>query len=274
MSASATGTAGADAIRPRKIGILGFGPTLNEAPFADPSWELWGMNGLHRILPKGVREDRFSLWFELHTQAFLEWHGPASNIGRQQLDWLEKPHPFPILHHEQRADWPMSERFDIDRCIAVGRDYFTSSVAYEIAWALVEVRRAMQGDEADARPLVEEVGVWGIDLVHGTEWEDQRPCAEYWLGLLEGHGIKVHIPEGSALFKTPFRYGYDEVNPLYLEVMGILDKLDENVTKGIADCQKRIDADTRRMHSNDGAHQAANEIREALKKHLRGARLI
>jgi hypothetical protein len=255
--------------RPRKIAILGFAETVHDAPFSDPSWEIWGMNGVHRILTK-VPEERFSLWFEIHTLAYLEWHGPASKIDRQQLDWLEKPHPFPILHHEERADWPSSKRLPIEQCVELGRDYFTSTVAYELAFVL------WQREIGDRE--IDEVGIWGIDLVHGTEWAEQRPCAEYWIGKLEGPDsrsplTKITIHPRSALLKTPFRYGHDEVDPVWLDTMHLLDEVDRQVTEGTKKIQLEIDQLTRKMHANDGAHQAATVIREQLAKWPRGGRI-
>jgi len=70
-----------------RVGILGFSKAVQDAPFADPSWTLWGMNGLWRVLDK-VPPERFSRWFEPHTPAFLEEYGVRANIGTQQQDWL------------------------------------------------------------------------------------------------------------------------------------------------------------------------------------------
>jgi len=57
---------------------------------------------------------------------------------------------------------------------------------------------------------VDEIHLYGIDLLCDGEYEYQRPNAEYLIGVARGKGIKVHIPEESALCKFDHRYGYED----------------------------------------------------------------
>ena len=47
----------------------------------------------------------------------------------------------------------------------------------------------------------DEIGLWGVDMKAEDEYAYQRPNIEYWLGIAEGKGIKVHIPEASPILK-------------------------------------------------------------------------
>ena len=57
--------------------------------------------------------------------------------------------------------------------------------------------------------------VWfnGVDMAMETEYQHQRPCCEYLIGLARGTGIQVDVPETSSLLKSPWLYGYDAQQP-------------------------------------------------------------
>src|SRR5437899_2348017 len=55
----------------------------------------------------------------------------------------------------------------------------------------------------------ETIALYGIDCAAGSEYELQKPCLEAWLSLAMGRGVEVIVPPMSALFKTPFLYGYE-----------------------------------------------------------------
>ncbi len=46
-----------------------------------------------------------------------------------------------------------------------------------------------------------EIALYGIDVSPDDEWSYQRACIEYLVGIAIGKGIKVTIPESSALLK-------------------------------------------------------------------------
>ena len=75
-----------------------------------------------------------------------------------------------------------------------GRDYFTSSPAFMLAVA------GLEG--------FEEVHLYGINLAIGDEYFFEKACCEWWIGLLEGKGVKVYVPSASSLLKQYRRYGY------------------------------------------------------------------
>ena len=58
------------------------------------------------------------------------------------------------------------------------------------------------------------IGLCGVDIaldgVTGeTEYAHQRPSVEYYIGLAEGRGIEIVIPEVSELLRCGYLYGWD-----------------------------------------------------------------
>lgn len=174
----------------KKIAIVGFAQTnRDQAPFNDPSWEIWTMNDAWSWIPRATR------WFELHSDYIYEWElrRPA-----RHLEFL-KEFQGPVYLLEARADMPNSVRFPIEQAIqTIGYPYLTSSVAYMLALAIME------------RPA--EIGIWGIELATRSEYEEQRPCVEYLMGLAAGRGIPVYLPDNCLLRSGPM-YGRGSANP-------------------------------------------------------------
>ena len=161
----------------KRIAIVGFAQTTNHlTPFDDPSWCIVTMNEYYRYAK------RSDLHIEIHQeQDYL----PESVPG--YIEWLRSC-PIPIFMQHHSRDIPMSVRFPIEHVIdRWGVDYFTCTVAFEIAWAIEQ-----QPDE---------IGLWGVDLAVGSEYFFERPCAEFWLGVCKGLGIRVTIPKGAALLR-------------------------------------------------------------------------
>jgi len=187
-----------------KLAIVGFSQsTMGKAPFGDPTWVIAGLNQLGRYLP------RADFWFELHQRAVFE--GDIVR-GTDYVQWL-KDAPFPVFMEAddydagRLTDFRQAVRFPIEECTrlvgalyrpdgtAVPLDYYESTIAMEIAWG------CLMG--------FKEIGIWGVDLIIGEEWDYQKPNTEFWLGFCQARGIKLTLPEESALLKpSPRRYGH------------------------------------------------------------------
>ena len=70
-----------------------------------------------------------------------------------------------------------------------------------------------------------QIGLWGVDMAqHGvkqghagwftSEYARQRPSVEYWLGVAEGMGIDVTVPDESDILKCSVIYGYHTTHPM------------------------------------------------------------
>ena len=64
---------------------------------------------------------------------------------------------------------------------------------------------------AHARKLYGEytIGIFGIDLIVGTEYFVQKACVEKYIGEACGRGIQILLPPETALCKQEYRYGYE-----------------------------------------------------------------
>lgn len=205
-----------DGVTPRKkIALVGFASsTRGMAPFNDPEWAIVGMNQLNRHIP------RADAWFEIHKE-----YNNAVVPGTDHEGWL-RDCGIPVLMAERVPSLPTSMAYPIARLTEKFSDYFTSTVAYMVAWAVDHIDRAVEArietvwsggkgaSAADFQALMKSlyaeytIGIYGIDLVVGEEYTWQRPCAEYHLGQALARNITVHIPRQSALLTQRYRYGY------------------------------------------------------------------
>jgi hypothetical protein len=228
--------------RRTKVALVGFASsTRMMAPYDDPTWEIWGMNQLYRYLP------RFDRWFEIHHRAqFL-----ADTVrDTDYISWLREA-KVPIYMNPEESpypDIPYGVRFPIERTQALspsGRDYFTSTIAFMISLAVLEG--------------FEEIGLWGIDLIVNEEYVNQKPCAEWWLGFAEARGVKIHLPQESALLKQWHRYGAPEPD------LGIRSWW---LTKRLMAYQKNREDYITQLNQVDGATEEIKALVTAINDHV------
>ncbi len=191
----------------RRIAILGTAPsTRDQAPFHDPTFlgEFWSLNDAWQVFP--VKEGW--TWFDLHPR---EWYtGP--NRPPNHLEWLRQS-KVPIYMWQTFPDIPASIPYPFDEMCRLfpgatarwsqgpqgaklekDRGYLTSSIAEMLALAISQMKA---GDE---------IWLWGVDLAADTEYFRQRSGTEYLLGVAQGRGIKIVLPDACPLLKGPF-YG-------------------------------------------------------------------
>jgi hypothetical protein len=205
-------------------------------------------------------EERFTLWFDMHSREYTRAYGQAAGFGDAQEKWLQAEHPFPIFMLDEAPDFPSVRAFPLADVIDhFNRDYFTSTVAYAIAYAA-------------SLPDVAELGLWGIDLAHASEYAAQRPCAEYWIAKAEAAGIVVTIHERSALLRQRHRYGYEDPNPLLGDLRAALSEQAEGLVKAIERDQGDVARATAQAHTNDGALQVVRALLSRLELWERGGR--
>lgn len=220
-----------------KVAIIGFAnSTRGMAPYDDPEYEIWGLNQIYRWIP---REDRH---FEIHAN-FLD----AVAEGTDHMEWLKKC-PIPVYMTQHHAEIQNSVAYPVEKLAAEYGDYFTSTIAYEIALAIHEGFTT--------------IALYGIDLIVGEEYDYQKACAEYYLGIAMGKGCTVIIPQASALLKSTYRYGFQrepDFGPLKLSVLkSRLNELMEERHKLLT-----------QIHGVEGAIMEAKRWHEFLEVHMR-----
>lgn len=191
---------------PRKIAILGnAGTSVGDAPYDDKSWKIWDMSANFQY------KRRYDLWFEIHTVDVLEAYA-TPEYAKMYFDFLNGSgaaliagHPSP--HWPDAQMYPLAEvmrHFGDDRRI---EDYFTCTFAYMMAFAILQHDK----EKAVDGPGIAEIGLWGVDMAVDEEYSHQKPCAEYWIGIARGRGIKVYVAPESPICRVNAPYGFDNL---------------------------------------------------------------
>lgn len=253
----------------KKWAICGFASSSrHRMPLDDPSWVIMAMNQLYRHIP------RLDVEWDIHRN----WR--EDNVKDTDHPWWLSRCEIPVIMIEQEPSIPTSCRFPIERMKEKFSDYFTSTVAFMLAWTIdhidrdVEARLPIMGAPSNAlvahaqiQALYGEytIGVFGIDMIVGTEYDYQKACCEYLIGQASARGIVVLLPPETALCKQLWRYGY-EAEPqamLGLAEMG-------QRAQSIRERMNRINAELRTL---DGALQEREYDIELTRLRIRGGEI-
>jgi len=166
-------------------------PDFKQMTIDDPDWmkdyDIWGINdgfGKASHIP-------FTHWFEIHDPSNYDV------TEARQLRWMQNTN-LPLYAHQKMLDalrmkngrlFPYAEIMH-----KLDTSYFTSTIAWLMGFAL-------------SREKYKRIDVLGVDMKHATEYEQQRPCMEYWIGYGKGLGIDVRIPPTSTLLGDGMLYG-------------------------------------------------------------------
>jgi hypothetical protein len=167
--------------------IFGLGPSARDFPGREsPSDRIYALGW------DMENRDRADEVFEMHKTV-----GVGGDHAELYLEWL-KTTDRRIWMQEPRPEYPTSEKYPLHSVQGLtGRDYFGSSVAYMIAYALLDMQH--------------EIRLWGVDLTRSI-YDHQRPNLEWLIGFAEGRGVEVEVSKGGRLMTLPWtsgkRYGW------------------------------------------------------------------
>lgn len=191
--------------RPRQIAIVGYAEETRDMVHGlSEDVEIWGINAAHYFTyrtdsdgtPVLMTKARPTNWFQLHPREWKSTKGDVTGyFGRpkEHMDFLKK-FDGTVWLQKTDPDIPNGKRFPLEEITrASGRSYFTSTFAYQLG--LLWYQHVVEKDP------VERLYVYGVNLSSMDEYIHQKPCVEYWLGRLEEAGVRVIIPDGSALMK-------------------------------------------------------------------------
>jgi hypothetical protein len=179
---------------PRKVAVVGrCYSTRSDAPWRDPSWELWTLAWDPVPVTARIFETHQNFRMYMGSQEEGDFH-----VGGLRMSKV------PVYMLDKQPDIPMSVAIDMDAVTKLvgktvqGTPYIESSIGWMMAQALLELQ---PGDR---------IGIWGVDLHCESEYAYQKPNLEYLIGLARGRGIKVYIPPQSALCTHAYGvpYGY------------------------------------------------------------------
>ena len=262
----------------RKIAICGFASSSRHLmPIDDPEWIIGGMNQLYRHIA------RADYWFDIHSN----WQD--GNVpGTDHYGWLQQC-GIPVFMVEPPADIPTGCRYPVEKLVAhFGVDYSTSSVSFMFQWAIYEIEKevdrllALQpvtgtmADVAVERKRLAStftLGVYGIDLVVGDEYDFQKSCAEHWLGYANALGIHVYLPPQTALLKQRWRYGYQAEPDEGILRISDLGLRQTDLNKRFDRLQAKYNATIAEMQAIDGARQEVQHHLNVIDLRLKGAEI-
>ena len=164
-----------------KVAILGTAPSVVRAPFADESWEIWGVSP--------VQFPRLDRWVEIHDEALLR-----REDHKAYWDWLIAQTK-PIYMQKVFSEIPASREYPLKAVTDRFGDWFlTSSVSYALALAMIEGAT--------------EIALWGVDMATGTEYGAQKAGCRFFIQMARIHGINVTVAKESELLVPGKMYGY------------------------------------------------------------------
>jgi len=228
----------------RKVALVGSASSsLGQTPWDDESFEIWGL--AWRSLK---RADRV---FDLHPVNEDRKRVPGNYV--EHLNAYQCPVYLQSKHPEvpNSVTYPLQEVKEFLQSADPNADpnYFVSSIAYMLALAMYEA--------------VDAIYLYGIDLIDEEEYAHQRPNTEYLIGLARGLGIRVYIPEQSALTKYTHMYGYEQsVNE------GII--TEKILEERMSQYKQRMERALAEAHTCDGAMQECKGLITILKHYRRG----
>ena len=246
-----------------KVCIVGCASSRNKVPWDDSDMEFWGVNNL--FLSESNRP--WSRWYEVHfidkdeKGKFRRRFNNSINSeplvfrGQKVDNYIEDlgKLPIPVYMQQLWPEVPNAVQYPIQDILkAFPRAYFTNTISYQMALAIMEGFK--------------EIHIYGVDMAVSSkillsdEYSHQRPSCEYFLGIAEGMGIKVYIPDSSDLLKARFLYGFQE--PQATAFDNKLDDMVNNISGQINKADAQINELTRKREQGVGARLAVLEIKK------------
>lgn len=219
-----------------KVALVGSAPSsCRIAPYNDSSWQIWGCSpGLYGVAP------RVTEWFELHLwEPGAPWFSPEycqwlGNLPKRNVRlWVGAP----------IGDLPGSEVLPAEDLLAEfdPQGWFCSSSLF---WMMAS---------AISRGATK-IGLWGVDMAAGEEYEMQRAGLHYLAYIARSRGIEVGVPKESDLFTPRFRYGVDEWTHAFRKTRARRAELEDRLRQAEATAQQATNA----VHFLKGAIEDVN----------------
>lgn len=192
----------------KHIAILGLGPSLDQymeqtkraggrSRFCD---ETWAINALGDVFAC----DLVFHMDDVRIQEIRAEAAPQSNIAAM-LRWL-KTSKTPVVTSRPHAGYPATVAYPIEDVLNhLGHDYFNSTAAYAVAYAI--------------HVGATKVSLFGMDFTYPNvhDAEKGRACVEFWIGQAQARGIEIALPQTTTLLDACYPrasrlYGYDTLD--------------------------------------------------------------
>ena len=114
-----------------KIAIVGFTSSNQLAPWDDPTFQIWLCNNLHQFVP-----DSWHRLYDLHDDETIKEDVPHEAFLRTTNK--------PVYVFKPRPEWPTSVALPKDAAIETWGRYFTNSISWMTAHAMMEMGTAAE----------------------------------------------------------------------------------------------------------------------------------
>ncbi len=129
---------------------------------------------------------------------------PESNIATM-VQWI-KTSPVPVVTSRKHPEYPALVEFPLEDILNhLGHDYFNSTAAYAVAFAI--------------HVGATKISLFGMDFTYPNvhDAEKGRACVEFWLGQAHARGLNINLPKTSTLMDSCYPqasrlYGYDTLD--------------------------------------------------------------
>ena len=261
-------------LRCRRIAIVGYAETCwpPEHVWADQTIERWTLNHGHNIDP---RWDRL---FEFHDRAVIEAESAAHFRGVDQWRALQEIADRPVYMKATEPGVPCSVAFPVQQFVEffgagcdklARRPYAEMAAAYMLGYAIMLLCR---GARTNGPEFGSEILVYGFELFDGEEYDHQRACFEMYAGWAMGAGIRVTVPDTSAIFSTRGLYEYQtgETSRLLNQADQYLKERFDEVTRTFQTAKARNDQAVAEMQTISGGMQEVEQQRKFVRHLLKG----
>jgi hypothetical protein len=192
----------------KTVAMVGMATTSRHlAPYDDETIPIWALN--ESATPRFDYLKRITRIYQLHPE--WDFTRPGNHNYEDYPKWIREKHPFEIMMQEREDKYPSSVKFPMEEIIArFGNEslYFTSTAPYMIAHALLEGYNRIE--------------MYGFEMAADEEYSNQKPCAEFWLGVAIGCGCEIYLPPGNPLLGKEMQlYGYEMtpgIIPMHVEL--------------------------------------------------------
>jgi hypothetical protein len=239
----------------RRIALVGTTNSGEDAPYADPSFEIWGVSARAKYV---TRADR---WFELHRLDGepREWADNWRTVVRTFSHDVEL-----MMFYPEPDLGPKVTRYPAEHITGRFGTYFmTSTFSWMMALAIDEMC-PVDGEWAPG-----EIAIFGVDMEYDTEYRQQRAGLRHFIDLARVLGITMTVLAngGQAYQPVPYPLWQDDplINKLDLRIERSRDRLSK-LDSGIRNTQSLIVQDKALLAEFELAQQEGYSIEDRKKE--------
>jgi hypothetical protein len=192
----------------RRIALVGTAGSGVNAPFDDPSYEIWGVSA------RGKHMTRANRWYELHR---LEGEPPAwaANWRKTLAGFMHDIPELVMIYPEEDLAPGKVRRYPVERIIDRFGTFFMTST---FSWMFAEALDEMVPQGTVAKPGECEIAIFGVDMEHGTEYRHQRTGFRHFIDTARVLGVTVTRLATGGLSYEPVPYPMWQDDPLLQKV--------------------------------------------------------